>query len=405
MTGEQVSLPSSLTRNSLNCFMKKNIVVLGSSGSIGENTLEVVRRFPDKLKVLGLSVGTRTDKLESQIKEFHPRYAAVADSSRAGQVRPARTKILAGREGLCSLASLKEADIVVIGIVGFEAIFPLLSAIKAKKIVALANKESLVVGGDLVMSQVRKNKVRIVPIDSEQSAIFQCLEGYSPQMLRRIFLTASGGPLVDWNKSALQDVPAKTVLSHPRWKMGPKITVDSATLMNKGLEVIEACRLFGVSADVIQVLVHRQALVHSMVEFKDGSILAQMAVTDMKLPIQYALSYPDRWANADLPLDPLVMGPLSFEAPDMKKFPCLSLAFEAARQGGTCPCRLNAANEVAVAAFLKGHLAFGKIPVVIEKVLTRGKNRRLISVEDIFEEDRQARESAGIWLKRFLKKG
>ena len=383
--------------------MKKNVVILGSSGSIGENTLDVVRRFPGKLRVLGLSVGSRIDKLESQIKEFHPAYAVVADPLRAGRVRPGRTKLWAGRAGLCSLASLKEADIVVIGIVGFEAIFPLLSALKAGKTVALANKESLVVGGDLVMSQAAGAK--IVPIDSEQSAIFQCLEGYPAQMVRRIYLTASGGPLVDWSRRCLRDVPARTVLSHPRWKMGPKITVDSATLMNKGLEVIEACRLFGMGIDKIHVLVHRQALIHSMVEFTDGSVLAQLGVTDMKLPIQYALSYPERWTNVDGFLDPLRMGSLSFEAPDTKKFPCLSLAYEAARQGGLSPCRLNAANEEAVAAFLKGTLAFGRIPVVIEKVLARAKHRRLNSIEDIYEEDRQARADASVWLKRFSKKG
>ncbi|MFA5038279.1 MAG: 1-deoxy-D-xylulose-5-phosphate reductoisomerase [Candidatus Omnitrophota bacterium] len=389
---------------------KKNIVVLGSSGSIGENTLEVARRFKGKLRVLGLSVGSRTDKLESQLEEFKAPYAGIASTGGAAvldRAVRARTKIFEGRQGLCELASLKDADIVVIAIVGFEAVFPLLSAIRARKTIALANKESIVVGGGLIMAEARRYQAKIIPIDSEQSAIFQCLEGYTSPMARRIFLTASGGPLVDWTKSRLRNVGAKSVLSHPRWKMGPKISVDSATLMNKGLEVIEASHLFGISVEQIQVLVHRQALVHSMVEFMDGSILAQMGVTDMKLPIQYALSYPERWESPHFVLDPLRMGDLSFQAPDVKKFPCLGLAYEAARSGGSAPCVLNAANEEAVAAFLRGELPFGRIPDVIEKVLRKGtaQRRRPDSIEDIYEADAEAREAAGYWLKRFSKKG
>ncbi|MDD5574147.1 MAG: 1-deoxy-D-xylulose-5-phosphate reductoisomerase [Candidatus Omnitrophica bacterium] len=389
--------------------MKKNVVILGSSGSIGESALDVVRRFKDKMRVVGLAVHTRTEKLAAQVREFRPCYVGIADEvrARAGRsVLPAKTKILAGREGICELAALKEADLVLIAIVGAEAIFPLLSAIRAGKAIALANKESVVVGGSLVMDEARRRGVRIIPIDSEQSAIFQCLEGYDPAMVRQVYLTASGGPLADYSKSRLERVPRAAVLKHPRWKMGPKITVDSATLMNKGLEVIEAQQLFGLGLDKIKVLVHRQALVHSMVEFVDGSILAQLGVTDMKLPIQYAMSYPERWGGASLRLDPLRMGTLHFSAPDTGKFPCLALAYEAARLGGAAPCVLNAANEVAVAAFLQGRIFFGRIPRVIEKTLFhRGYGRRAGSIEDLFRADRAARAVAEECVRHIENKG
>jgi len=382
--------------------MKKNVVILGSSGSIGESALKVALMFKDKIRVVGLSVNTRTEKLASQIRACAPRYVAVADEDKARVFRPSAgkgVKVLAGRQGVCALAALKEADIVLIAVVGAEAIYPLWSAIRAGKTVALANKESVVVGGTLVADEARVRGARIIPIDSEQSAIFQCLEGYNASMVKRVYLTASGGPLIDYSRSRLKNVSRAAVLAHPRWKMGPKITVDSATLMNKGLEVIEAKNLFGLPLDKIKVLVHRQALVHSMVEYMDGSILAQLGVTDMKLPIQYALSYPERWANGALSLDPLRMESLDFSAPDIGRFPCLRLAYEAARSGGSAPCVLNAANEVAVASFLAGRMSFGRIADVIEETLgAPGCPSRLASLEDIFAADafgrRVAREKA-----------
>lgn len=387
--------------------MKKNVVILGSSGSIGESAMSVALKFKDRIRVIGLSVNTRTDKLAAQMRACAPRYVAIADQQKARAFRPAFSKgvkVLAGRQGVCALAALKEADIVLVAIVGVEAIYPLLSAIRAGKTVALANKEAVVVGGTLVTDEARVRGAKIIPIDSEQSAIFQCLEGYNPSMVKRVYLTASGGPLADYPRNRLKDVPRATVLAHPRWKMGPKITVDSATLMNKGLEVIEARNLFGLSLDKIKVLVHRKALVHSMVEYMDGSILAQLGVTDMKLPIQYALSYPERWPNGALSLDPLRMGSLDFSAPDMDRFPCLRLAYEAARSGGSAPCVLNAANEVAVASFLAGRLAFGRIADVIEETLAfQGCPNRMGSLEGIFAADAFARRVAQEKVRKYVK--
>jgi 1-deoxy-D-xylulose-5-phosphate reductoisomerase len=388
---------------------KKNIVILGSTGSIGESALAVVRQFRDRFNVVGLSVNANIERLKRQIAEFKPRVVAVGDADRACALAASlkkNTQVLASREGICELAQDAAADLVLIGIVGVEAVFPLLSAIRAKKTIALANKESLVVAGPLVRREVLKAGVKLIPIDSEQSAIFQCMEGYDAGMVKRVYLTASGGPLADYSLKDLRRVSLKKVLAHPRWKMGKKITVDSATLMNKGLEVIEAQQLFDLTLDKIEVLVHRQALVHSMVEFVDGSLLAQLGVTDMRLPIQVALSYPERWNNATLSLDPLTMGTLSFERPDRKRFPCLGLAFEAARQGGKAPCVLNAANEVAVDAFLNGRLSYGSIADVIERVM-RNELRASgdLTLEALFEADWCARESARRWIDVFSKKG
>ena len=387
--------------------MKKNVVILGSSGSIGESAMSVALRFKDRIRVIGLSVNTRTEKLAAQMRACAPRYVAIADQQKARMFRPALrkgVKVLAGRQGVCALAALKEADIVLIAVVGAEAIYPLLSAIRAGKTVALANKEAVVVGGTLVTDEARVRGAKIIHIDSEQSAIFQCLEGYNPSMVKRVYLTASGGPLIDYSRGRLKNVSRAAVLAHPRWKMGPKITVDSATLMNKGLEVIEARNLFGLPLDKIKVLVHRKALVHSMVEYMDGSILAQLGVTDMKLPIQYALSYPERWSNGSLNLDPLRMGSLDFSAPDMDRFQCLRLAYEAARSGGSAPCVLNAANEVAVASFLAGRMSFGRIADVIEATLAApGCPNRIGSLEGIFAADAFARRVAQENVRKYVK--
>jgi len=387
---------------------RKNIVILGSTGSIGESALDIVRQYKDRFRVTGLAVGANIEKLKKQIEEFNPSFVSVACPEKAVELKKSlkgATKILTGRDGLCALASLKDADLVLVGIVGAEAIYPLLSAIRAKKTIALANKESIVMAADLVRREVRKNNVRLIPIDSEQNAIFQCLEGRSRLDVERIYLTASGGPLWNHTKDQLRRVALKEVLAHPRWKMGKKITVDSATLMNKGLEVIEARGLFDIELKRIKVLIHRQALIHSMVEFVDGSILAQMAVTDMRLPIQIALTYPERWPNDRLRLDPLKIEALSFEAPKNTKFPCLKLAYEAARLGGTGPCVLNAANEVAVSAFLERKLAFMRIPCIIEKVLKKNNcSNKAITLEAIFKADAWARQEARVWTEFYRRK-
>jgi 1-deoxy-D-xylulose-5-phosphate reductoisomerase len=387
---------------------KKNIVILGSTGSIGHSALAVARQFPEKLRVLGLAACSRIDVLAQQMRAFKPAYVAIADESKAEALRahaPRGTKVLVGSDGVNALASLKEADVVLMAIVGGAAIHPLLSAIRAGKTIALANKESVVIGGSLVMAAVRKYGARLVPVDSEQSAIFQCLEGHGLRQVRQVYLTASGGPLVDSSSKELSRVSVKKVLAHPRWKMGAKITVDSATLMNKGLEVIEAQQLFGLRLDQIKVVIHRQALVHSMVEFVDGSLLAQVGVTDMKLPIQYAVSCPERWSGDRLRLDPLATGPWTFEAPDRRRFPCLGLAYEAARRGGTAPCALNAANEVAVAAFLDGRLAFVNIPRVIAGTLARTPRLGRVTLDDIFDADAAARDVARRLVFRLGKRG
>ncbi len=377
---------------------KKNIVILGSSGSIGLSALEVVRQFKDRLNVVGLSVNTNIDVLKKQIEEFKPVAVAVAAADKAFELAKntdGRLKVLASRDGLCELAMLKQADIVLVAIVGAEALFPLLSAIRAKKTIALANKEAIVIAGSLVRKEALQHRVDIIPVDSEQNAIFQCLRGYGIDSVERLYLTASGGPLVDDSLKQLQSVSVKRVLSHPRWNMGKKITVDSATLMNKGLEVIEARELFNIDPEKIKVLIHRKALVHSMVEFVDGSVLAQLAATDMRLPIQFSLSFPERWTNRRLHIDPLKIGELLFEKPDIKRFPCLGLAFEALRCGGNAPCIINAANEVAVEAFLRGSISFCGIASVIEKVMQKSKFiKNTPSLEDIFKTDWQAREDA-----------
>ncbi len=389
--------------------MKKKIVILGSTGSIGESTLQVIRQYGDRFKVVGLSVNSNIGRLREQIKEFNPSAVAVGDAGRAHELALGMKRgpeVLSSREGVCALARHKDADLVVLAIVGAEAIFPLLAAIKAKKTIALANKESLVVAGGLVREEAARHKVKIIPVDSEQNAIFQCLQGYRRDMVERLYLTASGGPLVDEPLSVIRRASLKKVLAHPRWKMGRKITVDSATMMNKGLEVIEAEQLFGVGLDKIKVLVHRKAFVHSMVEFCDGSILAQLGATDMRLPIQFALTYPERWQNDRLRLDLSKVGELSFQKPDTRRFPCLDLAYYAARKGGNLPCALNAANEVAVDAFLRGDISFGRIPDIIEYVVTKKRfSTDTLSLESIFEADWQARQVAHAKIASLGKKG
>lgn len=375
----------------------KNIAVLGSTGSIGKNTLSVVRNFPGRFKVIALSANSDVHSLCRQIEEFQPSFVCIRDKSaaaRASKIIKRTTKIFVGDDGLDQLVRERSIEQVMFAISGSGALSSLVEAIKGGKSIALANKETLVMAGPLIMGLAKKKKVSILPVDSEQSAIWQCLEGENRNNLRNIYLTASGGPLLKKSRAALESIRVKQVLRHPRWKMGKKITVDSATLMNKGLELLEAMFLFDVDFSRIKVLVHPEALIHSMVEFIDGVIIAQLSVTDMRIPIQYALSYPERLPSRLKGLDFYKLDALNFEKPDLLKFPCLGLAYEAAKGLGTLPCVLNAANEVAVGEFLGERLRFTQISKVVEKVMRNHSNKQNPGLRDIQEADNWARISA-----------
>ena len=373
----------------------KRIAILGSTGSIGVNTLEVISYFPDKFSVVALSANSNTELLLRQIKAFRPKIVSIGSQEKADELQKkigADTQIYSGDEGIKKIIQVKGLDLIVIAISASNALLPLLEAVRHVKTVALANKEALVMAGDVIMKEAKRFSCQILPIDSEQSAIFQCLEGRSIKELKNIYLTASGGPLLDSND--LSKIRPTDVLNHPRWKMGKKITVDSATLMNKGLEVIEAMHLFSVDVDKIKVIIHRQAIVHSMVEFIDGSIIAQLGITDMRLPIQYALSFPERWPNERLSIDMHRLEDLTFEAVDFEKFPCIGLSFSAAKVGSTAPAVLNAANEEAVDAFLNNRLNFSGIPRVIEDALKAHKPKANPGLEEILDSDQWARKEA-----------
>lgn len=377
----------------------KHIAILGSTGSIGRSTLDVIRHFPGKFSVIGLSTNSNIDILYRQIKEFHPAFVCVknvmAVSTLKSKLNPKNTKLFVGEEGLVCMVQDKRIEKVVLAIGGSGALLPLLAAIESGKSVALANKEALVMAGSIIMNKAKKNKIEILPIDSEQSAIWQCLRGSEDKhKLRNIYLTASGGPFWQTNKKNLKNISVKEVLRHPRWKMGKKVTVDSATLMNKGLEVLETMYLFGVPCAKIKILIHPEAIIHSMVEFIDGVILAQLSITDMRIPIQYALSYPQRLPSRLSSINFYKLKKLQFQKPDFKRFPCLALAYRAANLGGTMPCILNAANEVSVEAFLKRRLDFISIPKVVEKVLDRHKNIIEPGLKDILDADSWARQEA-----------
>ncbi len=377
----------------------KGIAVLGSTGSIGINTLKVIGNFRRRFRVVGLSANSNTALLYQQIKAFRPEAVCVGSCQAARELSPKLkgygTKILLGEDGLKELAGLGSVDKVVLAISGSAALAPLLTAVSKGKDIALANKEALVIAGEIIMPAARRSKARLIPVDSEQSAIWQCLEGEDKAKLKQIYLTASGGPFRKRMPASLRRVSIAEVLRHPRWNMGRKISVDSATLMNKGLEVLEAMYLFAVPAAKIKVLLHPEAIIHSMVEFTDGVILAQLSAADMRIPIQYALSYPERLTNAMLPtVDFMKFKSLSFEEPDFRRFPALRLAYEAAEERGTTPAVLNAANEVAVEAFLKRRLAFVAITATVEKVLSRHRNIRHPGLKDILATDAWAREQA-----------
>jgi len=379
--------------------MIKKIAILGSTGSIGVSALDVVRKHSDRLLVTALSAGRNIRLLQEQIRAFHPRVVSVLreedaeELSRRGSVPPG-TEIFWGEAGLKKVAAAEEADMVLTAIVGSAGLLPTLEAIEAGKDIALANKETLVMAGHLVMKKAHEKGVRILPVDSEHSAVFQCLEGHRGQDVKRIILTASGGPFLHLSFDQMRRVSIGEALSHPNWKMGKKITIDSATMMNKGLEVIEARWLFDMDIEKIHIHIHPQSIVHSMVEYTDGSVMAQLGVPDMKGPIAYAFSYPERFVRDDESLDLLRAGRLDFIRPDMDRFPCLKLAYEAARKGGTMPCILNASNEAAVEAFLAGRIGFMDIPAVIEEVMGREAAGNAGTLQGLLEADAKARQTA-----------
>ena len=370
------------------------VVILGSTGSIGKQALEVVEKYPGRFKVVGLAANNNVSLLLEQIDRYRPDVVSVTDNKAFSKMKDAassRVKVLSGMEGLCELASMPEADCVLVSVSGAVGIKPTLAGIKAGKRIALANKETLVAAGDIVMQQVKEHGVLMIPVDSEHSAIFQCIAGEAKH-LNNIWITASGGPFRDLNYEQLQGVTVEMALKHPNWAMGPKITIDSASLMNKGLEVIEAHHLFGVDYDQIQVVVQRESIIHSMVELVDGAFIAHLGVPDMRIPIQYALTYPERLDSPAKSLDFTGLRAIHFDLPDKRKFPALELAYSAGKIGGTMPAVLNAANEAAVNIFIKGKIAFTDIPVLVEKVMLKHDCIENPDLDDILEVDKWARE-------------
>jgi 1-deoxy-D-xylulose-5-phosphate reductoisomerase len=376
----------------------KNISILGSTGSIGRQTLEVVSRYPERFRVVGLSAGENIGLLREQIREYRPEAVSVKDESLARTLRSevggGQVEILYGTEGASEIASLDTNNLVVSAMVGASGLVPTLSAVKAGKDIALANKESLVVAGELLTTEAERSGVRIIPVDSEHSAIFQALETCGADYARRLIITASGGPFLNTPAEELGGVTVEVALNHPTWKMGDKITIDSATLMNKGFEVIEARWLFGFGAERISVWIHPQSIVHSMVEYIDGSLISQMSLPDMRIPIAYALSYPERMYMNGHTVEPESFGELSFRGVDTEKFPSISLAFGALREGGTMPAVMNGANEIAVRAFLVKEIRFTDIVSIVEKVMSLHANRPAESLEAVLESDAWAREKA-----------
>ena len=373
----------------------KNLVVLGSTGSIGTQTLDVVRQHPDMFHVSVLVANRSDELLEKQIEEFQPQLAVLSDEeayTRLRQRYSGKTQLAGGRQAVIEAAAYPEAQVVVTSLMGFAGLEPTLAALDAGKDIALANKETLVVAGELVMAKAKALGRAILPVDSEHCALFQCLQGQDRKAVEKLILTASGGPFRGRKAQELVDVSKTDVLAHPTWNMGQKITVDSASLVNKGLEVIEARWLYDVSYDQIQVVVHPQSIVHSMVQYQDGTVMAQLGCTDMRLPIQYALTYPDRVASNFPRVDFYELGKLTFEKPDMETFRGLKLAFEAGRTGGTMPCIMNGANEVAVEAFLKGQAGFLDIYRLIEKAMEAGQVEYKPDLEQLLAADKWARD-------------
>lgn len=360
--------------------MVKKIAILGSTGSIGTQILDVVRNHPDKFKVVGLACYHQSETIREQIKEFKPEVVSIGEKD--------------GERGILKVATWPSAEMVVVAVMGLVGLLPTLEAIKAGKEIALATKEVMVSGGDLIKKELQKAGVSLIPIDSEHSAIFQCLQGEDTEKIKKIYLTCSGGSFRGKTKKDLKGVTVKQALNHPNWKMGGKITIDSATLMNKGLEIIEAMQLFDLKFNQIEVIVHPQSLIHSMIEFVDGNIIAQLGPHDMRFPIQYALSYPQRLANNFPRLNFFKIQQLTFGKPDRETFTCLRLAEEAARKGGTLPCVLNASNEVAVEAFLNNKIEFLEIPEIIKRAMEKHQKENVKSLKQLLAIDQWARKEA-----------
>ncbi len=377
----------------------KAISILGSTGSVGVTTLDVVGRFTDRFRVVAMAAGRNLDLLTEQVKRFRPELVSVATPELARELADRlgdpRVTIMHGLEGASAVATHPDAKLVMSALVGAMGLQPTLAAIKAGKDIAFANKEVLVIAGELITAAVREHRVRLLPVDSEHNAIFQCLEGRGRESLKRIILTASGGPFRELPREAFASITIDQALKHPTWTMGNKITIDSATLMNKGLEVIEARWLFDLAAAQVSVVIHPQSVIHSMVEMIDGSVIAEMAIPDMAIPVAYALAYPERLPMTHLRPFSLADNPrLTFEQPDFERFPCLRLAYEALSAGHTMPACLNAANEELVAGFLAGRVRFVDIPRHIESIMSRHSNSRARTIEDLLETDGWARAAA-----------
>ena len=377
---------------------KKKLAILGSTGSIGTQTLRVAEEHGDMFEVRVLTANNNVELLIEQARKFNPDAVVIANEDKYEQLRDALAdtdvKVYAGSSALCDVVTMPSVDIVVSALVGFAGLLPTIEAIKANKKIALANKETLVVAGELITQLAIDNHVPILPVDSEHSAIFQCLVGEGDNAVDKILLTASGGPFRKMSKDELKGVVAAQALKHPTWSMGSKITIDSATLMNKGFEMIEAKWLFGVEPDKIEVVVHPQSIIHSAVQFADGAVKAQMGVPDMRMPIQYALTYPDRKPLSGERMDLFRLGVLTFEKPDTDRFPCLALAYEAMQRGGTAPCALNAANEVANLAFRQERISYLDIARIIEQTIERAPMITAPTLDDYFQCDAEARRIA-----------
>ncbi|MFZ5947217.1 MAG: 1-deoxy-D-xylulose-5-phosphate reductoisomerase [Stygiobacter sp.] len=373
----------------------KKILILGSTGSIGQSTIDIVRTFPKEFEIVGLGANQNTEDLLKQIKEFKIKTVAINDEAKAKELKSilnSKCEILIGEKGIIELVRRNNYDILVTALVGFAGLIPTIEAIKLKKRIALANKETLVVAGKIIINLAKEYGAEIIPVDSEHSAIFQCLVGENKNHISKIILTASGGPFLNKSINELYDVTIQEALNHPNWKMGNKITIDSATMMNKGLEVIEAFWLFQLPKHKIEVVIHPQSVIHSMVEFVDGSIKAQLSSPNMKLPILYALTFPERFQYSQVLTDFKKISNLSFFEPDFDKFVCLKIAYDVISEGGVSSCILNAANEVAVDSFLKGKIKFTQIPDYIKFALDKIDNKFNFEINDIIETDKKTRE-------------
>lgn len=377
--------------------MKRRIAILGSTGSIGGNAVKVIEHLSSEFELLGVAGRNRLDILAAQAKKHKCKYAVVADPERKSELAsllPAACEALGGLDGMIKLATAPEIDMVLCSIVGTSGLFPVLEAIRAGKDIALASKELLVMAGEIIMEEVKKHKVKLLPVDSEHSAIFQCLEGKNRKDVSKIILTASGGPFKSKTLEEMASITYESALKHPTWNMGPKVTVDSATLMNKALEIIEAHWLFGISGEDIRVVIHPQSIIHSMVEFIDSTVIAQMSNPDMRFSIHYALTYPHKCPGGLKPLDFAKLAKLTFEEPDRKRFPSLDFAYEALRQSGTMPAVMNAANEAAVESFRKGVIKFTDIWKLVEKVMSSHKKLDHPTLDAILKADQWARAEA-----------